>query len=217
MATITLKLTKCANCGHVQNSEFVENISNELTFSNYNLFKSFNVQRCQNCGYVSNDLTIKRKDYPIIEELIENNYEFDVALLNNDKMYYALLDKEKDNEIIIQLLASIFNAKKRMLNFILTRNYNTKDAEKIFYINYVKDNLLDFSKQVLLLLKNETMFEVKDFNKDIIKVFKIELLSIVNKTNKAEELLKSLNIKDEKLLEYLESCIEVGGKLCSNL
>lgn len=216
MATVTLKQTKCANCGHVQNVEIVENITKELNLSNYNLFKSFNVQRCQNCGYVSNDLEIKRDSYPIVSKILDSNFDFSIELINNSEMYYALLEKEKDFEIIIQLLASIFNVKKRLLSFVLTRSYNTKNPDIINNVKSIQESLYDLATKLLVVVEDETRFKLKEFNNDFIKIFKIELLCVVSKTQTAEEILKSLNIEDEKLLEYLECCIEIGGKLCSN-
>ena len=216
MATLNLKQIKCACCGHVQNSQVLENVTSNLNLSNYNLFKSFNVQICQNCGYVSSNLEIKRETYPKIPALNESNFDFKIELINNIKIYEILCDFEQNKEIKLQLLASIFNSKKKLLNSVLHENYNTRNIDTINKIETIQKDLLDFTTSLLKFIK-ANKFKLKYFNDALIDVLKVELLCVISETNQAEELLKTLDIEDDRLLEYLECCIEIGGKLCFNL
>lgn len=216
MAFVTLKQIECANCGHVQSAEVRENITNNLSFSNYNLFKSFPIQRCQNCGYVSNDLTIKRINYPIVCNLHENSYDIKTELLNSIKIYEKSLESETLKETKLQILVSLFNAKKNLLKIVLTENYNTRNIDTINKIQVIQNDLFNFTNSLLDFINNNK-FKIKYFNEKFIDMVKIEALCVISKVQLAEELLKSLNIEDERLLEYLECCIEIGGKICSNL
>lgn len=217
MAKITLKQTKCACCGHVQNSEFVENITKDLTFSNYNLFKTYNVQICQNCGYVSSNLEIERENYEKISDLKDSNYDFRIDLLNSIKIYNALIDDEDDVSNMLRILASIFNAKKILLNSLLKENYNKKNAEAQKLIKTVQEDFLDFTTKILFVIKDFKDIHYEDFNNDFIKILQAELLCAISETEQAKEIINSLNLTDERLVEYLECCVEVGGNLCFNL
>lgn len=216
MATITIKQVKCANCGHVQNSEFVENITKDLTFSNYNLFKTYSVQVCQNCGYASSNLEIEREKYSKVCNLKDSNFDFRIDLLNNLKIYNSLIENEDNISNKLRILASIFNAKKILLNSFLKENYNKKNAEADKLIRSLQKDFLDYATKTLLVIKENENINYEDFNNDFVKILKAELLCVISETKLAKEIINSLNLTDEKLVEYLECCVEIGGNLCFN-
>ena len=197
-----LKTGKCAKCGQNQEYFVFDEIYNTLDLATYLVFKTVNINVCNSCGYVNDDL---EKDNGILLSLtLQNPQDQEQDILKQVEVLKQYSKCVKNPLKMLRVKANIFKLNKIAFDKFLAENYAKKDELVQNRLADCHNRLLELAKEIIALAKENS-------ESDFAKCLAVEMLGYIGETKQAEDMLSTIDAKND-LNDYLLECIELGGR-----